>query len=245
MKRFLDVVIAGVGLLMLFPFLTLLCLLVWVQDFHSPFYIPWRIGRWGVKYRMVKLRSMIIKADRSGVDSTAKSDPRITPVGRFIRKFKLDEITQLWNVLKGEMSLVGPRPNVERETELYTDEEKHLLDVRPGITDLASIAFSDEGEIIEGKPDPDIAYNQLIRPYKSRLGLLYVEHSNVALDIKIICLTALAILSREIALRQVGEIVRQLGATEDLIGVATRTSPLVPTPPPGASEIVTARMALK
>jgi hypothetical protein len=110
---------------------------------------------------------------------------------------------------------------------------------------LASIVFSDESEILEGKPDPDIAYNQLIRPYKSRLGLLYVKNSTIWLDIKIICLTGLAIVSREQALRFLEMIVRNLEAPEDLIRVASRKHPLVPSPPPGASEIVTARMALK
>jgi len=100
---------------------------------------------------MVKLRSMVVRADRTGVDSTAGNDPRITIVGRLIRKLKLDELSQLWNVLKGDMSLVGPRPNVPREVALYTKEEDHLLDVRPGITDISSIVFADEGEILDLK----------------------------------------------------------------------------------------------
>jgi len=98
-------------------------------------------------------------------------------------------LPQLWNVLLGDMSLVGPRPNVKRETDLYTQEEKRLLSVRPGITDIASIVFSDEGDILKDKPDPDIAYNQLIRPWKSRLGLVYVERQNLWLDIRLIFLT--------------------------------------------------------
>ena len=243
MKRCLDLSLASLGLVLLSPLLAVLCFLVWLQDFHPPFYIPWRVGRGGVKYRMVKLRSMVVKADQTGVDSTAKSDPRVTRLGKFIRKLKLDELTQLWNVFKGEMSLVGPRPNVERETNLYTDVERHLLDVRPGITDLASIVFSDEGEILEGKHDPDIAYSQLIRPYKSTLGLLYVTNTNFWLDIKILCLTALAILSRDQALRRLERVVRNLGASEELVRVVSRRYPLVPSPPPGASKVVTARVA--
>ena len=241
LKRLLDFFAASLGLLVTLPLLATICFLVWIQDFHSPFYIPWRVGRNGRKYRMVKMRSMLIRADKTGVDSTAKSDPRITPVGKFIRKCKIDELTQLWNVLIGDMSLVGPRPNVERETNLYTSEEKHLLDIRPGITDLSSIVFADEGDILEGKADPDLAYNQLIRPYKSRLGLLYVKNSTVWIDLRIITLTLLTLISRQRALSGVARIVRGLGASEDVCRVALREHSLVPTPPPGATSIVQSR----
>ena len=120
---------------------------------------------------MIKLRSMIVNAEKSKVDSTSSNDPRITKIGKIIRKLKLDELSQLFNVFIGEMSLVGPRPNVKRETDLYTKVEKNLLSVKPGITDFASIIFSDESEILKNVDDPDISYNQLIRPWKSRLGL--------------------------------------------------------------------------
>jgi lipopolysaccharide/colanic/teichoic acid biosynthesis glycosyltransferase len=190
---------------------------------------------------MVKLRSMRIGADRSGVDSTAAGDSRITPVGRFVRRYKLDELTQLWNVLVGDMSLVGPRPNVERETRLYTGEEQRLLSVRPGITDYASIVFSDEADILEGHGDPDLAYNQLIRPWKSRLGLFYVERRTLALDLELIALTAVAMLSRATALRGVERSLAARGAPDSLLAVAARSAPLRPFPPPGAREIVTAR----
>ncbi|MEO8577078.1 MAG: sugar transferase, partial [Gemmatimonadales bacterium] len=174
MKRLLDIMAATLGLVLLSPLLILLGVAIWLQDYHSPFYIANRVGRGERSFRMVKFRSMVVKADKSGVDSTAGDDPRITSLGRFIRRFKLDEIPQLWNVLRGSMSLVGPRPNVERETVLYTPDEKRLLSVRPGITDLASIVFADEGEILQGSDDPDLKYNQVIRPWKSRLGLLYI-----------------------------------------------------------------------
>ena len=215
--------------------------LIWKQDKHSPFYIAPRVGRGGRPFRMVKLRSMIINADKSGVDSTSSSDRRITPVGQFVRKYKLDELTQLWNVLKGDMSLVGPRPNVERETRMYTQLEKKLLSVRPGITDYASIVFSDEGEILRDQADPDIAYNQLIRPYKGLLGLFYIEHSSWVLDLRLIYLTAVAIISRPRALRGVVLDLRRRGAPPRLVNVATREAPLVPAPPPGATAIVTER----
>ncbi len=241
MKRIFDIVSSFVGLVILSPFLLLGTLLVWLQDFHAPFYVPWRVGRDGGKFRMVKLRSMVHRADKTGVSSTAGDDLRITWVGQIIRKFKLDEFPQLWNVLKGEMSLVGPRPNVEDETELYTHEEKHLLDVRPGITDMASIVFADESDILMGHDDPDLAYNQLIRPWKSRLGLLYVEHASFWLDVRLVFLTVLAILGRRSAVMLVGRLVQELGGDEALCVVARRKTELTPHPPPGSDTVVTTR----
>ena len=241
MKRLLDIVASFMGLAVLSPFLFLGGLLIWLQDFHSPFYVPWRVGRAGKRIRMVKLRSMVYRADASDVSSTAGDDSRITWVGRIIREFKLDEFPQLWNVLKGEMSLVGPRPNVENETRLYTSEEKHLLDVRPGITDMASIVFADESDILRGHDDPNLAYNQLIRPWKSRLGLLYVEHASFWLDVRLVFLTILAIVSRRSAVRRVGRLVQVLGGDDALCAVARRETDLTPHPPPGKKEIVTVR----
>lgn len=241
MKRLLDITVALIGLLLASPVLLPVMFLVWWQDRHSPFYIAPRVGRDDSIFRMVKLRSMRINADKSGVDSTSAADSRITSVGHFIRRYKLDEITQLWNVLRGDMSLVGPRPNVERETRLYTAVERELLSVRPGITDYASIVFADEGDILTGHPDPDLGYNQLIRPWKSRLGLFYIRHSGIALDLKLVALTALAILSRERALAAVSHDLQTRGAPADLVEIARRRQQLVPWPPPGASEVVQSR----
>jgi len=241
-KRLFDLTAAALGLVVLSPLLIPVALLIWLQDYHSPFYVANRTGRRERPFRMVKFRSMVVRADRTGVDSTAEDDPRITAVGRFIRRTKLDEVPQLWNVLKGEMSLVGPRPNVERETVLYTPEEKRLLQVRPGITDLASIVFADEGEILRGSADPDLRYNQVLRPWKSRLGLLYMEQiGSVWLDVKIIALTILGAFRRELALRETARLVRSLGGSEELAAVAARIAPLAAAAPPGASEIVQSR----
>ena len=142
---------------------------------------------------MVKLCSMVGNADKSGVDSTSANDMRITSVGKIIRKCKLDELTQIWNVLLGDMSFVGPRPNVQREVVLYTDEERHLLDVRPGITDLSSIVFFDDRGMLADKDDSDLQYDQLIRPWKSRLGLPCTEKQSLGVDIQLIVLTIVAI----------------------------------------------------
>jgi lipopolysaccharide/colanic/teichoic acid biosynthesis glycosyltransferase len=245
MKRAFDIVASALGLLALSPLLIVVSALIWLQDRHSPFYVAERTGRGERPYRMVKFRSMVIRADRTGVDSTAANDPRITALGRLIRRFKLDELPQLWNVFKGEMSLVGPRPNVQRETDIYTAEEKRLLTVRPGITDLASIVFSDEGDILKGSADPDVWYNQVIRPWKSRLGLLYVDHAgSVLLDLRLIWLTLVSAVNRARALSEVSRVVRVLGGGDELARVARRDGPLQPVPPPGATRIVESRDAV-
>jgi lipopolysaccharide/colanic/teichoic acid biosynthesis glycosyltransferase len=241
MKRFLDIAVSFSALLLASPVLATAMFLVWLQDYRSPLYFGARIGKGGKPFRMVKLRSMVVNAERTKVDSTASDDARITAVGRFIRRYKLDELSQLWNVLKGEMSLVGPRPNVRRDVGLYTEEEKRLLSVRPGITDLSSIVFADEGEILKGSPDPDLRYNQVIRPWKSRLGLLYIEKRSFLLDIRLIFLTAAAVFSRPLALQGVQKILEDLGADEKLRQVARREIELFPYPPPGALEVVRSR----
>lgn len=242
MKRLFDVALAALGLVMTSPLLLVVAIAIWLQDFHSPFYVGVRTSRGNRPFRMVKFRSMVVRADRSGVDSTAGDDQRITAVGRFIRRFKLDELPQLWNVLRGDMSFVGPRPNVPRETALYTPVEQQLLSLRPGITDLASIVFADEGDILRGSDDPDLRYNQVIRPWKSALGLLYVRHAgSMLLDWRLIGLTLLSALDRERGLRRVSRLVQQLGGGEELAAVALRQESLRAVPPPGASQVVRSR----
>ena len=243
LKRVADVILASLGLLLMSPILLPTIVTIWLQDFHSPFYIANRVGKDGRLFRMVKLRSMVVKADRAGVYSTAGNDSRITKVGHFVRRYKLDEISQLWNVLKGDMSLVGPRPNVPNEVALYTVAEKQLLSVKPGITDIASIVFADEGEILRNSPDPDLDYNQIIRPWKSRLGLLYINNQSLLLDLKLIYLTATTIMSRAKALNAVQEILLQFHADEQVKKAAARSEKLLPFPPPGATEIVMSRQA--
>lgn len=241
MKRLLDLAVSLTGLVAGSVVLVPVMIAVWLQDWHTPFYVAARAGRGGRPFRMVKLRSMRILADKAGGSSTAGDDPRITAVGRFVRRWKLDELTQLWNVLLGDMSLVGPRPQVIPDIAFYTTEERELLDLRPGITDLASIVFADEGEILRGAADPDLRYNQVIRPWKSRLALLYVrQRPSVWLDLRIIRLTLRTIASREGTLEAAATLVRELGGGEELARVATRREPLVAAPPPGAVEIVQA-----
>jgi len=240
-KRGFDIIASLFGLLIFSPLLTLFTLLIWLQDFKSPFYISNRVGKNENIFKIIKLRSMIINADKKGIDSTSLNDERITRIGHFIRSYKLDELSQLWNVFKGDMSLVGPRPNVKRETDIYTSTERELLSVKPGITDFASIVFADEGEILSSVKDPDISYNQLIRPGKSELGLFYISHQSFLLDIFILILTVITIFSRERSLSLLTYTLKKLGAKTELIELAGRKKPLVPMPPPGASKIVTTR----
>ena len=241
MKRIIDFTFSLIGLIICSPILIPVIIIVWMQDWHSPFYVAPRTGKGEKQFRMVKLRSMIVNAHKSGVDSTSSNDTRITGVGRFIRRYKLDELSQLWNVLIGDMSLVGPRPNVKRETDLYTIEEKKLFTLKPGITDFSSIVFSDEGDILKDKADPDIAYNQLIRPWKSKLGIFYIDNRSSLVDLKLIYLTVIAILSRDRALLKTSKLLKILNANDELVRVSLRHDILIPTPPPGSSKIVTNR----
>jgi lipopolysaccharide/colanic/teichoic acid biosynthesis glycosyltransferase len=243
-KRLFDLLVALTLFIITFPIIVIAILLIVLHDGKWPFYSPLRAGRGGRMFHMHKLRSMVVGADKTQMDTTSTHDPRVTPVGRWLRRFKLDELPQLWNVLVGDISLVGPRPQIDREVALYTEAEKRLLSVRPGVTDFSSIIFSDLAEIVAPYPDANIAYNQLVRPWKSRLGLFYIDHSSLALDVALLCLTALAVISRACALKGVVKLLEHYQAPPELIAVCRRDKPLAPTPPLGASDIVTSRQAL-
>jgi lipopolysaccharide/colanic/teichoic acid biosynthesis glycosyltransferase len=238
MKRAVDLSAAALGFLLLAPVLAAIAIAVWLEDRGSPWYRGVRVARGGGEFRMLKFRSMRPNAFMTGVNSTACGDTRITRVGRLLRAAKLDELPQLWNVLTGEMSLVGPRPQVPAEASLYTAEERRMLQVRPGITDLASIVFSDEGAILAGSPDPDLLYNQIVRPWKSRLALLYVDRGSTMTDACILLWTAGALVSRRWAIKQVGKLLDRWGVGQPLLSMARREGPLLAYPPPGAREII-------
>ena len=241
LKRLVDILASLFGLMVTSPILLPVMFLVWKEDKRSPFYIAPRSGINGSIFKMVKLRSMAVDADKTGVDSTSGNDMRITSIGHKIRRYKLDEIVQLWNVLKGDMSLVGPRPNVKTETDLYTNVEKELLLIKPGITDFSSIVFSDEGEILEGKDNPDLAYNQLIRPWKSRLGLVYIKNQSFFLYFQLVIFTLVAIISKQKALSWVSKKLSKLNVDEKTVNISKRNLNLYPYPPPGSDQIVSSR----
>jgi lipopolysaccharide/colanic/teichoic acid biosynthesis glycosyltransferase len=233
-KRAFDILAASLGLLLFSPILLAVMFAIWCQDRQSPLYIAPRAARGGGTFRMVKFRSMVVNADKIGGFSTAATDRRITPIGKFVRAYKLDELVQLWNVLIGDMSLVGPRPQVLSDAALYTEAEKRMLSVRPGITDPASIVFSDEGEILKGNNDPDRLYDRIIRPWKSRLALAYIDNRSLWTDLCLIALTAVAIVSRPTALRILGALLRGWNLDPLVLRMAARQEPLLAYPPPGA-----------
>ena len=231
-KRIFDIVFSSVALAIISPLFLLFLLFVYFYDFHNPFYVAPRVGLNGKLFNMIKIRSMTINADKTGVASTASDDNRITPIGRIIRKFKFDELSQLINVLNGSMSLVGPRPQVEKDVKLYTEKEKELLKVKPGITDYSSIIFSDEGNILEGSSDPDMDYNLLIRPWKSRLGLFYINNQTFFLDLKLIFFTIISFISRQFVLKIISKSIERKNAEKDLVLVSLRNDERIPASPP-------------
>lgn len=197
MKRGFDLFFSFVGLIILVPLFFAIAAAIKLESRGPVFYRGVRIGLEGQKFRIFKFRTMVADADRRGGTSTKEDDPRLTRMGRFLRRFKLDELPQLLNVLAGDMSFVGPRPQVQWAVDLYTEEERRLLTVRPGITDYASLRFRNEGEILRGYDDPDKAYMELIAPEKMRLGLYYVENRSMWMDLKLVILTALSVFRGE------------------------------------------------
>jgi lipopolysaccharide/colanic/teichoic acid biosynthesis glycosyltransferase len=238
MKRLIDITLSlatlPLALALGFPF----AIAIWLGDRHSPIYGGTRVGKDWKPYRQYKLRSMIVDAEKSSIYATPENDSRITPIGRFIRNYKLDELPQLWNVLRGEMSFVGPRPNTVHECEMYSAEEKRILSITPGITDIASIVFSDEQSILNGNSDPNLGYHQLVRPWKSRYCLLYLERRTILVDLELIAITVLLLFSRTLGLTCLQLVLRQMGAGPDLLSIARRENPLVPFPPPGMTTVV-------
>lgn len=194
MKRIFDIAFSFTLLAVLFPFLLVVAAIIKFYDMGSVFYKAPRVGKNGRIFNMFKFRTMVVNADKIGPSSTTLTDARITPLGRFLRKTKLDEMPQFINVFIGNMSIVGPRPDVKSFTDLFTEEEKAILSVKPGITDYASIWNSDEAKILEGSDDPDKTYMDLIWPEKKKLQLKYVSERSFRIDIKIIVLTLRAVI---------------------------------------------------
>lgn len=196
MKRVFDVMASGLGLLLLSPLFLIIA--IWVKaDSPGPvFYRQTRVGRGNRDFRLFKFRSMGVGSDKKGLITVGGRDPRVTRSGYYIRKYKLDELPQLINVFIGDMSLVGPRPEVRKYVDLYTPQQLHVLDVRPGITDLASIRYRNENELLEQAADPEQYYREVVMQDKLRINSEYIADRSFFKDIKIIFLTFWAIVKR-------------------------------------------------
>jgi len=184
-KRIFDLIAAALGVLVLAPVYIAIALAIKLTSPGPVFYRGVRTGLHGKPFRIYKFRTMVVDAEKIGGPSTGKDDPRITPVGGFLRRYKLDELPQLFNVISGEMSLVGPRPEVPQYTDEYQGEELLILTVRPGITDYASIKFSRLDEVL-GSEDPDRVYEEKVRPVKNALRIKYVKERSFWGDIALI-----------------------------------------------------------
>ena len=193
MIRFFDFILSLVGLVVLAPIFIVLAIWIKIDSKGPVFYKQVRVGRNGIDFGLFKFRSMVVDADKKGLITVGGRDPRITRSGYFIRKYKLDELPQLINVLVGDMSLVGPRPEVRKYVDLYTDEQQKVLSVKPGITDYASIEYMDENEILGKSRDPEKTYIEEIMPEKIKYNMKYIQNKNVSEYFKVIFLTLLKI----------------------------------------------------
>ena len=196
MKRCLDVTVSGAAIAILSPMLLLIALAIKIDSRGPALYRGRRVGARGRQFAMLKFRTMVVGADTLGGPSTPNDDPRITTIGQYLRRYKLDELPQLFNTLKGDMSLVGPRPEVPQYVALFTDEERQILDVKPGITDLATLWNADEGTVLAEADDPERFYLEVIRPRKIQLQLEYVRSRNFWSDLQIIWHTLTIIAGR-------------------------------------------------
>ena len=195
MIRLLDILFSAIGLVLLSPLFVLFYILVWMESKGGGFFVQERIGKDGKPFGLYKFRSMKTEAEAEGQITVGAHDTRITRIGYFLRKYKLDELPQLWNVLKGDMSIVGPRPEVRRYVDLYNDEQRKVLTVRPGITDHASIRYINENEILCRADDPERVYIEQIMPDKIKLNMVYIEHHTLREYLRVILLTLKSLLS--------------------------------------------------
>jgi lipopolysaccharide/colanic/teichoic acid biosynthesis glycosyltransferase len=200
-KRMFDLLLAFVGLIFISLFLVVIALCIKLDSPGPVFYRGLRVGRAGKVFRIFKFRTMVMDAERIGASSTPDDDPRVTRTGRLLRKYKLDELPQLFNVLNGTMSMVGPRPQVGWMVERYSPDERAILSLRPGITDYSSLKFRNEGEILRGSADPDRAYLEKIHPEKMKLSLQYLQDNSLWLDCKILMQTLAVLFLRSAAMK--------------------------------------------
>ena len=193
-KRLFDILFSFLGLMLTSPLFLAIVFLIKRESSGPVFYRGLRVGKGGKPFRIFKFRTMVVDAEKLGGPSTAGDDSRLLKIGHFLKKYQLDEIPQLINVLKGEMSLVGPRPEVKLYVDMMTGEERNLIfSVKPGMTDLASLWNFHESEVLKGSPDPEKTYMEKIRPEKIRLQMEYVKNRSFLLDLKIVIKTIMKV----------------------------------------------------
>lgn len=192
-KRTFDLTFACVAICLLAPLMLIIAIMVKCESKGASIYKARRTGQYGVTFRMLKFRTMVFNAENLGGASTALHDPRLTRIGRMLRKYKFDELPQFFNIVKGEMSLVGPRPQVEKYTDLYEGDLLQILDVKPGLTDFASVYFADM-DLVLGDDNPDEYYERKIEPVKNELRLRYVRQRSFTTDLYLIWATGLQVL---------------------------------------------------
>jgi len=188
-KRIFDLLVSSIAILLLLPFFILVAIFIVLDSKGNVIYAQDRVGRNKVNFRLFKFRTMCTNADKQGLLTVGDHDSRITRVGYWLRKYKIDELPQLFNILKGDMSFVGPRPEVSKYVELYDASQQRVLSVKPGITDWASIEYIDENELLASASDPEMYYKTKIIPRKIIQNLRYIDHKNLWVDLKIILLT--------------------------------------------------------
>lgn len=186
MIRLCDIIFSFLGLILLSPFLIIVAIWIKIDSRGPVLYRQFRVGLNGTDFKLLKFRSMRIHSDKAGLLTVGGRDSRITNAGYYLRKYKIDELPQLLNVFLGNMSLVGPRPEVRKYVDLYTELQKKVLQVKPGITDIASIAYKKENELLARSPDPEKTYIEEIMPEKLRLNMIFIENPGLVSYFKII-----------------------------------------------------------
>jgi lipopolysaccharide/colanic/teichoic acid biosynthesis glycosyltransferase len=195
MKRSFDIVFSLIGLILLMPLFFVVAVLIKLSSSGPIFYLQMRVGLNGNDFKLYKFRTMMVDADKKGLLTVGGRDPRVTSIGYYLRKFKIDELPQLMNVLFGSMSFVGPRPEVRKYVDMYTEEQKNVLSIKPGITDYASLEYFNENDLLSRSENPEQVYIQEVLPAKLKLNLKYMREAGFFTDLKIIFRTLARIVS--------------------------------------------------